>query len=131
MERSSEPNLIQQVVREVTTEIRHEIDVAKNELSDKLKAATVGAGMMSASAVTGLLTLTCLTALVAVSLSLVIPAWAAVLAVTVLWGIVTACLALFGKKKVDEATPFIPEQAIEDVKHDVARVRRRARRSRA
>lgn len=131
MEPSSEPNFIQQVVQEVTTEIRREIHIAKDELAEKAKSAGIGAGMMSASALTGLLTLGCLTTLIAVALSLVIPAWAAVLAVTVVWGAVTACLAFFGKKKVEEATPFLPERAIENVKKDVARVRRRAKRSRA
>lgn len=131
MATSSEPNLLQNVLREVTTEIRNEIDLAKNELLEKVKSAGIGAGMISASALTGLLTLGCLTALIAVSLSLVIPAWAAVLAVTILWAAVTASLALFGKKKVEDAAPFVPEQAIENVKKDVARVRRRAANARS
>ncbi len=126
--KTDEPNFIQQIVREVTAEIRHEIHVAKDEMSEKAKSAGVGAGMVSASALTGLMTLACLTALIAVALSLVLPVWGAVLAVTIVWGVVTACLALLGKKKVEDATPFVPEHAIENVKEDVARVRRRTKR---
>lgn len=100
--------------------IREEVELAKAELAEKAKSAGVGAGMLSASALTAILTLGSLTALVIVALSLVTPLWAAVLAVTVLWAAATATLALFGKKKVEDATPFVPEQTIEHLKEDVA-----------
>lgn len=121
------PNAIQQLASDVTTLIQHEIELAKAELAEKVKSAGIGAGMLSASAVAGLLTLVSLTAFVAVLLALVIPPWAAVLAVTVLWGVVTVVLALLGKGKVDAAGPFLPERTIENLKKDMAQARRRVK----
>ena len=86
--------------------------------------------MLSASALTALLTLGSLTVLLMVVLALIIPLWAAVLLVTLLWGATTAALAWLGKRKVDDAAPFVPEQTIENVKEDVAWARRRAKQSR-
>jgi|HubBroStandDraft_6_1064221.scaffolds.fasta_scaffold993499_1 uncharacterized membrane protein YqjE len=119
-------NAIQQLASDITTLIQQEIELAKAELAEKVKSAGIGAGMLSASAVTGLLTLGCLTALMVLLLSLVIPAWAAVLAVTALWGAVTVFLALLGKDKVAAAAPFVPERTIENFKEDMASARRRA-----
>ncbi|MBV9719339.1 MAG: phage holin family protein [Candidatus Eremiobacteraeota bacterium] len=118
---------LQQLAADITTLIRHEVELAKAELGEKIKSAGIGAGMLSASAITGLLTVGCLTALVALLLSLVIPGWAAVLAITVLWGAVTAVLAMLGKKKVENAAPFVPEQTIENVKEDLEWARQRAK----
>lgn len=123
-----ETSSIQQLVGDLTILFREEIELAKTELAEKIKAAAVGAGMLSGSAMAGIITLGCLTALAAVSLSIVIPSWAALLAVTVLWASVTIILALIGKRKVEDATPFLPEQTIKNVKQDVARARRRAKR---
>jgi hypothetical protein len=39
--------------------------------------------------------------------------------VTVLWAAVAGVLALTGKKKVQEASPVMPEQTVETVKEDV------------
>lgn len=119
--------VVQQVVADVTTLIRHEIELAKTELGGKIKAAGIGAGMLSASAVSGLITLACLTAVGALLLALVLPAWIAVLIVTILWAVVTAALAIVGKRKVENAAPFVPEQTIENIKEDLAWARRRAK----
>ena len=121
---------LQQLAGDIATLIRHEIELAKAELGEKLKTAGVGAGMLSASAIGGLITLACLTALVAVLLTLVLPAWVAVLIVTVVWAAATAALALAGKKKVQDAGPFVPEQTIANVKEDMEWARRRAKQSR-
>lgn len=121
---------IKEAVSDIATLIRHDIDLAKAELAEKAKSAAVGAGMFSVSAMTGFITLGCLTALVAALLALVLPVWAALLIVTVVWGAATAVLALLGKRKIDDATPFVPEQTIADIKEDVAWARQRAKRSR-
>lgn len=121
---------IKEAVSDIATLIRHDIDLAKAELAEKAKSAAVGAGMFSVSAMTGFITLGCLTALVAALLALVLPVWAALLIVTVVWGAATAVLALLGKRKIDDATPFVPEQTIADIKEDVAWARQRAKQSR-
>lgn len=124
------PTSLSELGSDILTLVRHEMELAKTELGAKIKSAGIGAGMLSASAVTALLTLASLTILVMVVLSLVMPLWAAVLLVTLLWGAITAALALLGKRKVEDAAPFVPEETIENVKEDVAWARRRAKESR-
>lgn len=121
---------IQQLIGDITMLIRQEIELAKMELGEKVKLAGIGAGMLIAAAVAGVITLGCLTALAALLLSLVIPTWTALLAVAVLWGATTAILALFGKRSVEDAGPFVPERTIANLKEDAGWSRRRAKRSR-
>ena len=123
-ENRESPRSLGQLASDIATLVRREVELAKAEMMEKAKSAGIGAGMLSASAVTGLLTLGSLTALFIVALSLVLPPWAAVLIVTVLWGTATATLALLGKRKVADAGPFVPEQTIENVKEDMAFARR-------
>lgn len=122
------PSSLQQLASDMLLLVRKEVEMAKMELAEKAKSAGVGAGMLSASAVTALLTLGCLTVLVIVTLGSLLPLWGAVLLTTILWAAVTATLVLLGKRKVEDATPFVPEQTIENVKEDIARARASARR---
>jgi hypothetical protein len=120
---------IPHLVADLAVIVRHEFELAKQELGEKVKAAGLGVGMLSGAALTGFMTLACLTALIAVLLSIVMPSWTAVLIVTVVWGAATAALAAMGKKKVEAASPFIPERTIADLKEDVEWARRRGKRS--
>ncbi len=99
--------------------VRSELQLARQELAEKAKTAGVGAGMVGGSALTGLMTLGSLTALLILAISLVLAPWLAALIVTIAWAAVTAILALVGKRKIQNAGPFIPEQTIENVKEDV------------
>src|SRR5579872_189563 len=74
--------------------VRNEMELARREMTDKAKAAGLGAGMLSASAASGLLTLGSLTALLIIAIALALPAWLAALIVTVMWAAITAVLAL-------------------------------------
>ncbi len=123
------PSSLSQLGSDIVTLVRHELELAKSELSEKIRSASIGAGMLSASAVTALLTLGSLTILLMLILTLVIPLWAAALVVTLLWGAITVALAFLGKRKVEDAAPFVPEQTIENVKEDMAWARRRAKQS--
>jgi uncharacterized membrane protein YqjE len=110
---------IKQLSEDLGVLVRKELELARAELSEKAKTAGVGAGMLSGSAISGLLTLGSLTALLIIAIALVLPAWLSALIVTVMWGIVTAILALSGKKKLQDATPLVPQQTIQNVKEDV------------
>ncbi|HEX3672268.1 MAG TPA: phage holin family protein, partial [Candidatus Cybelea sp.] len=79
----------------------------------------------------GVMTIVCVTALIAVLLSYVIPTWAAVLIVTVAWAAAALVLGLIGKEKVEAARPFYPEQTIDNIKDDLAWARKRSRSSAA
>ncbi len=98
--------------------VRSELELARQELAEKAKSAGVGAGMLSGSALTGVITLGSLTALLVLAISLVAAPWLAALIVTIMWAAVTAILALAGKRKIQNAGPFLPEQTIENVKED-------------
>jgi tetrahydromethanopterin S-methyltransferase subunit C len=118
--RETTPNSLEQLASDMSTLVRQELEFAKNELAEKARSAGVGAGMLSASAITGFITLACLSALLIIALSLLIPAWASALIVTAVWASVTAALVVLGKRKVQEAVPFVPEKTIENLKEDVA-----------
>lgn len=99
--------------------VKSEMELARRELAEKAKTAGVGAGMLSGSAITALLMLGSLTAFAIIAIALVLPLWLSALIVTALWAVVTAGLALAGKKKIQDAGPLIPEQTIASVKEDV------------
>ncbi|MBV8117233.1 MAG: phage holin family protein [Candidatus Eremiobacteraeota bacterium] len=126
-ERSKESesgNSLREFARDLATLVREELESAKAELAEKAKSAGIGAGMISASAITGVVALASLSALLTIALSLALPLWAAALVVTILWCGVTGVLILLGKRKIEAATPFVPEQTIENIKQDVAYARR-------
>jgi hypothetical protein len=114
-----------QLVADLATLVRHEFDEATRELAGKLKVAGLGAGMVGASAFAGLATTVCVSALIAVLLCEIMPSWAAVLILSVMWAIATVVLALLGKRKVQAAGSFFPEQTIEHLKEDFALARGR------
>ncbi len=109
-----------QLVADLATLVRHEFDEATQELAGKLKAAGVGAGMVSAAAFGGMMTVVSVSALVAVLLCGFMPPWAAVMTISVVWAVTTLVLAWLGKKKVQSARPFLPERTIEHLKEDFA-----------
>ena len=45
--------------------------------------------------------------------------WLSALIVTVVYAAIAGVLALMGKKKVQQATPPVPEQTVETLKEDV------------
>lgn len=99
--------------------VRKEMELARREMMEKVKTAGAGAGMLSGSAITGLLTLGSLTALLIIAIGLALPLWLSALIVTAMWAAITAVLALTGKKKIQDAGPLVPEQTIQSVKEDV------------
>ena len=56
-------------------------------------------------------------------LDLALPLWAAALIVTVVLFVAAGVLALIGRGQVRQATPPVPEQAVESVKADVDTVK--------
>lgn len=110
---------VKQLSEDVVILVRKEMELARREMMEKAKAAGLGAGMLSGSAITGLLTLGSLTALLIIAISLALPLWLSALIVTVMWAAVTAVLALAGKNKIQNAGPLVPEQTIQNVKEDV------------
>jgi putative superfamily III holin-X len=106
--------------------VRQEMELAKAELRVKGKAAGLGAGMFGGAGLMGLYALGALTAAAILGLAIVLDAWLAALIVGLAYGAVAGFLALTGKKKVEQATPPVPEQAIESSKEDVEWTKERA-----
>jgi uncharacterized membrane protein YqjE len=112
-------DLVKELSSQVSTLVRQEVDLAKAEVGEKGKKVGVGAGMFGGAGVAGLLMLGSLTAFLILVLHLAIPAWAAALIATALWGVVAGVLALQGRSKLQELGNPIPEQTIETVKEDI------------
>jgi uncharacterized membrane protein YqjE len=115
--------LVNQLTTEVPDLIRSEIRLAQAEMTEKGKRAGIGIGMFSGAGLLGFFGFGTLLATVILALALVMDAWLAALIVTVVLFIAAAVLALVGKNKVQEATPAMPQRAVDGVKEDIATVK--------
>ena len=111
--------LLRQLSQETTTLVKQELDLAKAEMSEKGRQASVGAGLFGGAGVSGLLALIFLSLAIVAAIDTATYAWLAALSVGVLWAVAAAVLALQGREKVQQAVPPAPEQAIESTKEDV------------
>jgi uncharacterized membrane protein YqjE len=102
--------------------VRQEMDLAKTELRQEATTAGKGVGMLAGAAVAGLLMLTFLSWALVWLLDDVMPVELAALIVAVLWAVATGVLASMGRKKLQEASPQLP-QTQQSLKEDAAWVR--------
>ena len=116
--------LVKQLTEQTSRLARQEVELAKAELAIKGKRAGVGAGMFGGSGLLALFALGCLTAALILVLATAMEAWIAALIVGVVYLAAAGILALTGRRKVQEATPPAPEQAIESVRTDVEETKR-------
>jgi uncharacterized membrane protein YqjE len=122
--------LLRQLSDQTTTLVRQEIELAKLEFREKGKKAGQGAGMFGGAGVFGLYAVGALTATIVLALATFLPGWVAALIVTVVYGAIAGVLALRGRSQVKQATPPVPEQAVETTKEDVRWVKTRAQAAR-
>jgi uncharacterized membrane protein YqjE len=116
---------------EQTTELaRKEVELAKLELREKGRKAGIGAGLFGGAGALGFYALGAFTAFLILVLDTAMAAWLAALIVTIVYGAIAGVLALQGRTKVQEATPPVPEQAVETTKEDVEWVKTRAKAAR-
>ncbi len=123
--------LVKELSEQTSALVRKELELARAEMTQKGRAAGLGAGMFGAAALLGVLALGALTACLILALAQAMDAWLAALIVTAAYGAVAGILALLGKRKVGEATPPLPEQTKESVREDVERTKERARAARS
>ena len=123
-------DLARQLSNQTTELVRHEVELAKAELLVKGKRAGVGAGMFGGAGALGLYALGALTAAIIAGIAEVLPVWASALIVAALYGAIAGILALRGKKKVQQATPPLPEETVQSVKEDVRYTKQRAQEAR-
>lgn len=120
--------LVQQASQQLTELVRGELRLAQAEMQEKGKRYGKSGGLFGGAGLVGFLMLEALVATAIAGLAVPLPVWAAALIVTAVLGVVAAVLALNGKKQVHRASPPKPEQAIENVKADVAEIKRSAHR---
>lgn len=126
----STSELLSQFSQQTTDLMRQELELAKAELREKGKAAGIGVGAFGGAGVVALYAVGALTAAAILGLAIVLDAWLAALIVGVGYLAIAGILALTGKKKVEQATPPVPEQAIESSKEDVEWTKQRAQAAR-
>jgi hypothetical protein len=122
------PALLRELGDEIGTLVRQEIALAKVELTEKLKPAEAAAGMFSGTLVLALGAFGALTTfLIAGIAALGVQVWLSALIVTIVYGVVAFVLAQTGKKKMQDATPLVPEQTAQTVKEDIEWAKTRAK----
>jgi uncharacterized membrane protein YqjE len=96
-----------------------EISLAKAELKSKAGLLGFGAGMFGAALVVlGLLVIALVVAAI-MGLATVMWPWLAALVVAFFFLVLIAIAVLWGLKKVKQALPLLPEEAIRGIKHDI------------
>jgi len=130
-EERSISELLQQLTEQTTRLAQKEIELAKAEMAVKGKRLGVGAGAFSGAGLLALFALGAATAAAILGLATALEGWLAALIVAVVYLAVSGVLALFGRSKVQAATPPVPEQTVESLGEDVERTKQKAKEGRA
>ncbi len=120
--------LVKTMTEQVSTLIRDELKLAQLEMTSKGKQAATGAGMFGASGVVALYGVGCLLACAIIAISGAVAAWLAALIVGAALLVAAACAALLGRRRLQKATPPVPEEAVASVKADVEEIKERTHR---
>ena len=124
--RTEEPTLgalVHDLSQQIPDLIRSELRLAQAEFAEKGKRAGLGFGMFSAAGLLAFFGVAGLVTTAVLALDLAMPAWLAALLVTLALFAAAGVVALAGKKQVDQATPPMPERAVEGVKEDIATIK--------
>jgi len=122
--------LVKELAGQTSTLVRQEMDLAKAELTVKIKKAGLGAGMFGGASLFGVYALGALTACAILALGLAMKGWLAALIVAAALGAIAGVLALGGARNVKRGVPPMPEQTVESVKEDLQVTKQRAREGR-
>ncbi|MFF6807045.1 phage holin family protein [Streptomyces sp. NPDC012616] len=120
--------LVHRASQQLSELVRGEMRLAQAEMVEKGKRYGKGGGLFGGAGLFGVLTLQALIAAAIAGLAVPLPVWAAALIVTGVLAVITAVLALTGRKQVGRAAPPMPERTVESVKADVSEIKESARR---
>lgn len=120
--------LVQRASQQLTELVRGEMKLAQAEMKEKGKRYGKSGGLFGGASLAGFLMLQALVVTAIAALDLALPLWAAALIITAVLGVMAAVMALSGKKQAAKASPPTPESTIENVKADVAQIKRSAHR---
>jgi hypothetical protein len=115
--------LVQRLSTQLSELVRRELELARAELTAKGKRAGAGAGLAGAGGVVALFGVGALIAAAIAGLATVVPVWLSALIIGVVLLLVAGVLALAGRSQLKQATPPVPEQAVQGVQDDVATVK--------
>jgi uncharacterized membrane protein YqjE len=110
--------LLSDVTKELQGLMRKELELAKAETKEELQKATAAGKAFGVAGLMGYLALVMLSFAAAWALTAIMPTGWAFFAVGVIFGLVTAVMALRGRKKVQEFHP-VPEETVATLKEDV------------
>jgi hypothetical protein len=96
--------------------VRLELELAKLEVGRKVGALGAGIGLGLGAAVVAVYMVGFLFATIAAALATFLPAWLALLIVTLFLLLVAAGLGLLALNRIKKGSPPVPEQAIEEAK---------------
>jgi uncharacterized membrane protein YqjE len=117
-EKQSTIGLVRSIATDSSTLVRKEIELARLEIMEAVKARVVGAAALGAAAVFGLLLVIFLGAAAAAALDLVFARWLSRLIVAGGFLLMAAVAAMFGLRKMKKP-PIAPEETKRTVKEDV------------
>jgi uncharacterized membrane protein YqjE len=100
--------IVGDISADLSTLMRQEMDLAKNELKQEVSKLGKGAGMFGGAGLAGFFTLLFLSLTVTWLLDNWMPVELAALIVALVWGIVAAVLALRGRSEIKDAQPQLP-----------------------
>ena len=118
---------LKRMVGEATLLLRQEFDLAKTEISRKLRGLGLGAGFLIVAALLAIGSLATSSACLILALSLVVAPWLAALIVTALYLVGAVILGLVGRSFVSRAIPPVPDRTIASLKENVTWLKTRAR----
>jgi uncharacterized membrane protein YqjE len=117
-EQQSTIGLVRSIATDTSTLVRKEIELARQELTEAVKARVVGAAALGAAAIFGLLLVIFLGAGAAAALDLVFARWLSRLIVAGGFLLMAGAAAMFGLRKM-KRPPLAPEETKRTVKEDM------------
>ncbi|GAB7007018.1 phage holin family protein [Nocardioides sp. AN3] len=115
--------LVSRLSKDISVLIRDELRLAQAEMSGKAKRAGIGAGMFGVAGMLAFYGVGVLIAAAVIALALAVEPWLSAVIIGVVLLAVAGIVALVGKKRVSDAAPMVPTQALDNVKQDVDAVR--------
>lgn len=122
---ASVPELMSQLAGDLSDLVRREVELAKTEMSEKVKGYGLGARLFGGAGAIGFWAVGALTATLILALGRVMPHELAALIVTVAYALIALVMFLTGRKKLKEAAPPVPTETIEQVKEDASWLKER------
>ena len=110
--------LVGRVTGDLSTLFRQELELAKTEIKEEVTKAGKGAGMLSGAGIAGLYALLLLSFAAAWGLAEEVSRGVAFLIVGGFWIVIAAALFVMGRRQLETAKPFPPQQTVETLKED-------------